>query len=40
MLEDTAFSLASAGSIQVIAFVGFTIATITFAVWVAWLVRE
>jgi hypothetical protein len=40
MLENTAFSLADAGPIQVVAFVGFAIATIAFFVWVAYLVRE
>jgi hypothetical protein len=40
MLENTVFSLADAGSIQVVAFVGFAIATIAFFVWVAYLVRE
>jgi hypothetical protein len=40
MLEDTVFSLANAGAIQVIAFVGFAISTIGFIVWVVWLVRE
>jgi hypothetical protein len=40
MLENTAFSLAEVGPIQVIAFIGFAISTIAFFVWVAWLVRE
>ncbi|WP_315832685.1 hypothetical protein [Bradyrhizobium prioriisuperbiae] len=40
MLEHTAFSLAEAGPIQIIAFIGFAIATIAFFVWVVWLVRE
>ena len=40
MLENTVFSLADASPIQVIAFVGFAIATIAFFVWVAYLVRE
>jgi hypothetical protein len=40
MLENTLFSLADAGAIQVVAFVGFAISTIAFFVWVAWLVRE
>ncbi len=40
MLENTVFSLANAGPIQIIAFVGFGIATIAFFVWVAYLVRE
>jgi hypothetical protein len=40
MLENTVFSLANAGPIQIIAFVGFAIATIAFFVWVAYLVRE
>ncbi|MET0723459.1 MAG: hypothetical protein ABWY64_21910 [Tardiphaga sp.] len=40
MLENTVFSLADAGPIQVVAFVGFAIATIAFFVWVAYLVRE
>ena len=40
MLENTVFSLADAGPIQVVAFVEFAIATIAFFVWVAYLVRE
>jgi hypothetical protein len=40
MLQNTVFSLADAGPIQVVAFVGFAIATIAFFVWVAYLVRE
>jgi hypothetical protein len=40
MLENTVFSLADAGPIQVVAFVGFAIATIAFFVWVAYLVQE
>jgi hypothetical protein len=40
MLDNPVFSLADASAIQVIAFVGFAIATIAFFVWVAWLVRE
>lgn len=40
MVENTAFSLADAGVIQAIAFIGFAAATIGFIVWVAWLVRE
>ena len=40
MLENTFFSLADAGAIQVVAFLGFAISTIAFFVWVAWLVRE
>jgi hypothetical protein len=40
MLENTVFSLADASMIQVIAFVGFAIAVVGFAVWVAYLVRE
>ncbi|CAN7668444.1 hypothetical protein LJR231_005304 [Phyllobacterium sp. LjRoot231] len=40
MLENTAFSLADASGLQILAFVGFTIATVTFFVWVAYLVRR
>ena len=40
MLENPVFSLADASAIQVIAFVGFVIATIAFFVWIAYLVRE
>lgn len=40
MLENTVFSLAEAGPIQTVAFIGFAIATIAFFVWVAYLVRE
>jgi len=40
MLENTVFSLADAGPMQVIAFIGFGISTIAFFIWVAWLVRE
>jgi hypothetical protein len=40
MLDNPVFSLADASAIQVIAFVGFAVATIAFFVWVAWLVRE
>jgi hypothetical protein len=40
MLQNTVFSLVDAGPIQVVAFVGFAIATIAFFVWVAYLVRE
>jgi hypothetical protein len=39
MVENTVFSLGD-GPIQVVAFVGFAIATIAFFVWVAYLVRE
>jgi hypothetical protein len=39
-MENTVFSLADASPVQMIAFVGFAIATIGFAVWVAYLVRE
>jgi hypothetical protein len=40
MLENTVFSLADAGPIQVVAFVGFAIATIAFFIWIGYLVRE
>lgn len=40
MLENPVFSLAEVSAIQVIAFVGFAIATIAFFGWVAWLVRR
>jgi hypothetical protein len=40
MLDNPVFSFADASAIQVIAFVGFAIATVAFFVWVAWLVRE
>ena len=40
MLENPVFSLADVSAIQVIAFVGFAIATIAFFCWVAWLVRR
>jgi len=40
MLENTVFSLADASPVQVIAFVGFAIAAVGFAVWIAYLVRE
>jgi hypothetical protein len=39
MLENTVFSLAEAGPIQIVAFVGFAIATIAFCVWLVYLVR-
>jgi hypothetical protein len=39
-MENAVFSLANASPVQMIAFVGFAIATIAFAVWVAYLVRE
>jgi hypothetical protein len=40
MLEYPVFSLTDVSAIQVIAFVGFAIATIAFFGWVAWLVRQ
>jgi hypothetical protein len=40
MLENTAFSLADASAMQVIAIFGFATATMGFIVWLAWLVRE
>lgn len=40
MLENTVFSLADAGPIQVVAFVGFAIATVGFCAWLVYLVRE
>ena len=40
MVENPVFSLADAGAIQIIAFVGFAIATVAFFVWVAALVRK
>jgi hypothetical protein len=40
MLENTAFSLADASAIQVLAFAGIMIATVAFFVWVAYLARE
>jgi hypothetical protein len=40
MLEHTAFSLTNASALQVLAFVGFGIATIAFFVWVAYLTRH
>ena len=40
MLENPVFSLADVSAVQVIAFVGFAIATMAFFVWVAWLVRR
>jgi hypothetical protein len=40
MLENPVFSFADASAIQVIAFVGFAIATIAFFGWVAWLARR
>jgi hypothetical protein len=39
MLPHAVFSLADASPEQVVAFVGFTIFTIGFFVWVAYLVR-
>ena len=39
-MENPVFSLADVSAIQVIAFVGFAIATIAFFSWVAWLVRR
>jgi len=39
MLENTVFSL-SDGAIQVVAFVGFAIATLGFCAWLVYLVRE
>ena len=39
MLENTVFSLADASAIQIIALVGFAIATVAFFIWVAYLVR-
>jgi len=40
MLENTAFLLADASGLQILAFVFFGIATIAFFVWVAYLVRQ
>jgi hypothetical protein len=40
MLENPVFSLAEVSAIQVIAFVGFAIATVAFFGWVAWLARR
>lgn len=40
MLEDTVFSFANASPYQTIAFIGGAIATVTFFVWVAYLVRH
>jgi hypothetical protein len=40
MLDNTMFSFADAGAMQIIAFIGFAISTIGFAAWVAWLARE
>ncbi|MGY3617036.1 hypothetical protein [Bradyrhizobium sp. USDA 10063] len=40
MVENPVFSLADASMIQIIAFVGFAIATVAFFVWVADLVRK
>ena len=40
MLENTAFSLADASGLQILAFLGFGVATIAFFVWVAYLVRQ
>ena len=40
MLENTAFSLADASGWQILAFLGFGVATIAFFVWVAYLVRQ
>ena len=39
MLPHTVFSFANASPEQVIAFIGFVIATIAFFVWVVYLVR-
>ena len=39
MLDNTIFSLAEAGPMQVMAFIGFVIATIAFCVWLVYLVR-
>ncbi|MEH2557375.1 hypothetical protein V1286_004904 [Bradyrhizobium algeriense] len=39
MIENPVFSLADASAIQIIALVGFAIATVAFLVWVAYLVR-
>ena len=40
MLENTAFSMADASGLQILAFVGIMIATVAFFVWVAYLARE
>ncbi|WP_281352977.1 hypothetical protein [Allomesorhizobium camelthorni] len=40
MLENTVFSLADASGLQILAFVGFAMATVAFFVWVAYLVRH
>jgi hypothetical protein len=40
MLENTVFSLAEVGAIQVVAFIGFAIASIGFCAWLVYLVRE
>jgi hypothetical protein len=39
MIENPVFSLADASAIQIIALVGFAIATVAFFVWVAYLAR-
>ncbi|WP_256472715.1 hypothetical protein [Bradyrhizobium sp. 170] len=39
MIENPVFSLADASAIQIIALVGFAIATVAFFIWVAYLVR-
>jgi len=39
MIENPVCSLADASAIQIIALVGFAIATVAFFIWVAYLVR-
>ena len=40
MLDNTVFSMVDASGIQILAFIGFGIATIAFFIWVAYLVRH
>jgi hypothetical protein len=40
MLENTAFLLADAGPIQIVAFLIYAICTVGFCAWLVYLVRE